>query len=173
MKIVRAPALMLMLLCLGFWYYLVQSTAGLPLRVAVLFAANGRATGWVTRSDHLLLMGTIGIGLPIVLAFVGAVICLVSFVRANRPHPEDERPSVECLPSGAYVFRYLIWLACWVVCFAAALQFFIAQANSSLPANLSVGSLLAIAVSFCAVVVVWCSKLAAALRSLRERGFLP
>jgi len=162
--------MILTLFCLGFGYYLVQSTSGLPPRVAVYFAASGRATGWMNHTDHLLLMTAIGIGMPIVLIFIGAVICIFSCLRAHRPDPAGEPPSTEVLPAGVYIMRYLLWLACWVVCFAAAVQFFILQANSTLPAELSVGSLLAVMVSFCAVAVVWFSKLAAALRNRREHS---
>lgn len=165
--------MILALFCLGFCFYLVQSTSGLPPRVAVHFAANGRATGWMNHTDHLFLMTAIGVGLPMVLAFIGAVICIVSCLRAYRPKPEGQPPSTEILPAGVCIMRYLLWLACWVVGFAAAVQFFIVQANSTLPAELSIGSLLAVTVSFCAVVVVWFSKLAAALRSRREPGFVP
>ena len=165
--------MILILFCLGFWLYLVQSTSGLPLRVAVHFAASGRATGWISRGDHLLLMVALGMGLPVVLAVMGAVVCFLSCLRTNRTSPETEPSAVERLPANFCIFRYLIWLACWVVGFAAGVQNLIVQANSSLPASLPIASLLALVVSFCAVVVVWFSKLLATLRRRREPSSAP
>jgi len=162
------PMMFLALLCLGYWYYLVQSTADLPLRVAIFFGSNGRATGWLTRTDDLHLMEAIGIGLPVVLAAVGMVFCLLSLIGAGLRRLGGSSLSAEHPPTGPFIFRYLLWLGCWVVGFAFAVQYFIAQANSSLPATMPVTSFLAVVVSFCAVVVVWCSKLAATLRDPRS-----
>ncbi len=160
--------MILILCCMGFLFYLFQSMPDLPLRVAVRFAGDGHATGWMKRSEYRYWMTVIGISLPLVLGLLGAVLCWLFSRRAYRESREGQPTPGDLPHAGVYLLRYSLWLGSWVACLIAGIQYFIVAANDNLDAGLSVGSLSAVGVTFLAGVVICIARLAGALRNLRN-----
>jgi hypothetical protein len=70
MKTSRLPAIALGALCLAFVVYLASSAPLLPERVAIHFGAGGHPNRWMTRTSHLVFLGALGLGLPLLFAFI-------------------------------------------------------------------------------------------------------
>ena len=91
MRTLRPPFIVLGVLCVGFLVWIACSAAWLPERVAVHFGSSGEANGWMTRSSHLLFIGALGVGGP--LLFAGLVL-LIGWIPAqfiNVPSPHKSR----------------------------------------------------------------------------------
>lgn len=136
MKSSRVSVFVLAGLCVVFLVYLVLSAPLLPERVATHFGGGGRPNGWMSRSSHLLFLGAIGVGLPLLFAGIARLIKLSPTRFLNIPHREywlsPERRSETC----AYVSRQLLWLACLMVVFFTGIQYLTIQANRMSPVRL-------------------------------------
>ena len=155
MKTLRTPAIVLAALCLSFLVYLAWSAPLLPEQVATHFGSGGQPNGWMSRSMHLLFMGALGVGLPLVSAVLALVVRLVPARFINVPHREywlsPERQSQTC----TYISRQLLWLACLEVVFFAGMQFLIVEANRTAPVQLPIGRFLPMVGGFLVAVAVW------------------
>jgi serine/threonine-protein kinase len=155
MKTLRTPVIVLAAFCLGFLIYLVCSTSLLPERVAIHFGASGQPNGWMSRSTHLLLMGALGMGLPLISVIIALVIRLTPARFINLPNRDywlsPERQSQTCI----YISRQLIWLACLEVVFFAGIQFLIVEANQMAPAQLPMEMFLSLIGGFLVAVALW------------------
>jgi serine/threonine-protein kinase len=155
MKTLRTPAIVLAALCVGFLIYLACSTSLLPERVAIHFGASGQPNGWMSRSTHLVLMGALGMGLPLISVIIALVIRLVPARFINLPNRDywlsPERQSQTCI----YISRQLIWLACLEVVFFAGIQFLIVEANRIAPVQLPMEMFLWLIGGFLVAVALW------------------
>ncbi len=155
MKTLHTPAIVLAALCLSFLVYLAWSAPLLPERVATHFGSGGQPNGWMSRSMHLLFMGALGVGLPLVSAVLALVVRLVPARFINVPHREywlsPERQSQTC----TYISRQLLWLACLEVVFFAGMQFLIVEANRTAPVQLPMERFLPMVGGFLVAVAVW------------------
>jgi uncharacterized membrane protein len=155
MKTLRTPAIVLAALCLGFLIYLTCSTSLLPERVAIHFGAGGQPNGWMSRSTHVVFMGALGMGLPLISVIIAFVIRLVPARFINLPNRDywlsPERQSQTCI----YISRQLIWLACLEVVFFAGIQFLIVEANQMAPVQLPMEMFLPLIGGFLVAVVLW------------------
>jgi uncharacterized membrane protein len=155
MKTLRTPGIVLAALCLGFLVYLVCSASLLPERVAIHFGASGQPNDWMSRSTHLLFMGALSVGLPLVFAVLALVIRLVPARFITLPHREywlsPERQSQTC----TYISHQLLWLACLEVVFFAGIQFLTVEANRMAPVQLPMERFLPIVGGFLVAVALW------------------
>jgi uncharacterized membrane protein len=155
MKVLRTPAIVLAALWLGFLIYLAYSALLLPERVAIHFGADGQPNNWMSRTTHLLFMGALGVGLPLVSAVLALVVRLVPARVVNLPHREywlsPERQSQTC----TYISHQFLWLACLEVVFFAGIQFLIVEANRMTPVRLPTERFLVMVGGFLVAVAVW------------------
>jgi uncharacterized membrane protein len=155
MKQSGPPAIILSLLCLGFLGFLAWSTPQLPERVATHFGLNGTPNGWMTRSSAIVFMGGFGLGLPlfmVVLSWAARFLPVSTFNIPNREYwlaPERRDATY------AFFSRYLLWLACLVVCFMAGLHWLTIQANNSNPVRMPNDLFLTILGGFLVGMAVW------------------
>lgn len=155
MKTLRTPAIVLAALCLGFSVYLACSAPLLPERVAIHFGASGQPNDWMSRSTHLLFMGALGLGLPLVFAVLALVIRLFPARFINLPHREYWLSPERQSQTYTYISRQLLWLACLEVVFFAGIQFLIVDANRMAPVQLSMERFLPMVGGFLVAVALW------------------
>jgi len=119
----------------GFLVWIACSAAWLPERVAVHFGSSGEANGWMTRSSHLLSIGGLGVGVP--LLFAGLVL-LIGWIPAqfiNVPRRDYWLAPEREAETRGLILRGLLWLGCLMVVFFSGIQFLLVQANQVTPAH--------------------------------------
>ena len=120
MKTLRSPFYILTFLYLCFVGYLVFSAWQLPERVASHFGAQGQPDGWMSRSNHLLLMAVFGFAFPL---FLVGLFFVLRFVPEGLNVPDRDywlAPSGELRRSTIFFAKVSGWLA-WL--FALSLEF--------------------------------------------------
>lgn len=136
MKSIRTPAIVLVLLYLGFVGYLVFSASQLPDRVASHFNARGRPDDWMSRADYLRFMAIFGFVFP---AFIVGITSLFRLFPQglNLPHRDYWLAPERRTDTYAYLHRVGLWFACLCLCFVIGLHFLTIQANQAPNAHLS------------------------------------
>jgi hypothetical protein len=135
MRTLRPPSIVLGVLCVGFLVWITCSAAWLPERVAVHFGSGGEANGWMTRSAHLLFIGALGVGVP--LLFAGLVL-LIGWIPAqfiNVPRRDYWLAPEREAETRGLISRGLLWLGCLMVVFFSGIQLLLVQANLVAPAH--------------------------------------
>src|SRR5262245_39910913 len=82
------PLAMLVLLTLGYFGFVFGSVVQLPEQVASHFGVTGEANGWMGRSEYLIFMAAMGVGMAL---FIIAICFLSRFFPAwmvNLPRRE-------------------------------------------------------------------------------------
>jgi uncharacterized membrane protein len=155
MKALRTPAIVLAAFCAGLLIYLACSVPLLPERVATHFGVGGEPNGWMNRSTHLIFVGAVGVGLPLLSIVIALVIRLIPARFVNLPHREywlsPERRSQTCI----YVSQQMLWLGCLEVLFFAGIQYLTIQANSTTPTHLPMDMFLTMVGGFLVAVALW------------------
>ena len=143
MKSPRTPALLLALLYAGFVALVLVSSASLPERTATHFDAAGQPNGWMTRRSHLGFMLVFGGGFPLLLVGICAATRYLPTCLVNIPHRQYWLAPERRAASQRYLVCWSLWLACTAVCFMAAIQLLVVQANRQTPPRLSTPGILA------------------------------
>jgi len=157
MKNLRLPALIMAALVIGFLFLLGASSHILPDRVASHFNAAGQANGWTDRQQFLFLMGGIGLVFPFVFAALFFVICFAPGWLRARPSEDHGNggPGV----TFTYLMRRSFWFASMTLCFIAAVQGLVIEANSATPPRLQTTTLLVVISGFVVGVTFWSGSL--------------
>ena len=130
MKTLRAPALVLGLLYLGFLGSLAFTFTHSPARLATHFAASGQPNGWMSRDSHLWHMLAFGLAFPL---FVPAIIYVSRFLPDglyNIPHRDYWFAPARRSQTLAYLFRHSLWFASLALCFVMGIHFSIIHSNT-------------------------------------------
>ena len=166
MKTLRSPVSILIALCLAFSAFLLGTVPLLPRQVASHFGNTGQANGWMSRSEHLIFIGGLGIGLSFFIALIAWIIGIIPARYFNLPHrdywlsPEHEKST------RMFISTQLIWLACLELLFFAGIQWLMIQANRNIPAVLPSGMFFLMLGLF--LVVVACGTVRFTLRFVRQ-----
>jgi len=166
-NMMRPPAILLGLLCLGFLLFVTSTAYLMPDPVASHFNAHGQPDAWMARSSYVLLMSAMGLALPL---FVTGITYTTRFFpdsTVNLPHKEywlstEQRPLTH-----AYLFEHSMWLASLVVCLMAGAHFLIIQANRNVPAQLPGLAFVVLMAGFLVGVAIWAIAL---VRHFRRPG---
>jgi len=154
MKTSRTPLIILACLYVAFIGYLVFSSGQLPSQVATHFRSNGHPNGWMSRSSHMVLMGVLGLVLPLlIVAVMNAARLFPSALNIPRKQfwlaPERRQETFR------YLSRQALWFACVMVAFILGLQVTLVQANAQTPAQLSMPLHFTLAGGFLAALAIW------------------
>jgi uncharacterized membrane protein len=155
MKEIRAPAILLVLLCLGFLLYVSQTSSALPERMATHFEIDGQPNGWMSRSDYVAFISMFGVGLPL---FVVAVVVLCRFLpdwTVNIPHREYWLSPERRSQTYDFLLARSLWLACPVVGFVGGMHYLTVLANRSVPVHLPGNLLFMMLALFLAILGIW------------------
>jgi uncharacterized membrane protein len=154
MKKVRTPAMIFVVLCLGFIMFLVWSAQLLPERVATHFGMHGLPNGWMSRSWHLWFTGAFGIGISLFIVVLGWFNKFIPQNGINIPNRQywlsPQRRSQTCND----IFCLMLWLACMMIVFFAGIEFVIIKANQTSPVHLPIGFYILVS-GFLVLVLVW------------------
>ena len=86
MTSIRTPAILFILLCLGFLLYVNQTSSLLPEGVGPHFSVDRQPNGWISRSRYEAFISSFGVGLAL---FVVMLWFLAQFLPGwtfNIPH---------------------------------------------------------------------------------------
>ncbi|HEX7860434.1 MAG TPA: DUF1648 domain-containing protein [Verrucomicrobiae bacterium] len=151
----KIPVALLCVLYLIFFGTLASTFSDLPNRVATHFAADGRPNGWMSRETHLLFMLGLATGLPGIVVGLCYVSRFLPVDLLNIPHrgywtaPERRKSTYD------FLFNHSFWFASLAVAFVTGIHLSILNANTKIPAELSMENLLVVAVGFLAGILVW------------------
>ena len=155
MKPIRTPAILLILLCLGFLLYVSQTSSMLPERMASHFGIDGQPNGWMCRSGYVVFISLFGVGLP---AFVAGLVAFCRFLpdwTVNIPHREHWLSPEHRSQTYDYLLARSLWLACLVVGFVGGMHYLTMLANRSVPVHLPGGLLFMMLAIFLAILGIW------------------
>ncbi|PYJ86701.1 MAG: hypothetical protein DME22_04305 [Verrucomicrobia bacterium] len=123
--------------------------------VATHFDLEGRPDIWMDRSTYLFFSMALGIGLPLLLIGLGYFVRFLpvnSIKIPNRNYwlaPERREVTFD------FLFRHLLWLACFEAIFMIGVHLLIAHANRQVPPHLSLLLFWGVFGSGLTFVVIW------------------
>ena len=151
----RIGLLALACLLAAFVAFVAHSSQQLPDRVATHFDARGKPNGWMTRAQHVKFTIGLGVGTPVFVLGVFALVTKLNGWGLNIPHkafwlaPERQQATYDFLQ------QHSLWLAGLMIIFHGALFESIAIANARQPVLLSSTSALGLIGCFLALLAVW------------------
>jgi uncharacterized membrane protein len=127
----------------------------LPERTATHFNLEGKADGWMPRTQHLWLMTATGVGMPLLMLAALSAIRLVPAKLVNMPHrdywlAEERRGSTY-----AWFTRAGLWLGCSTTLGMGTLHELILRANEKSPPTLESGPVMVMATAMLACVLAF------------------
>jgi uncharacterized membrane protein len=159
MKSNRA-ALLLFCVLLGIFIAVLLGTSSLlPERVATHFDAAGNPNGWMTRNGAIIVMGVVGLLLPLFIVSTGWLLRILPTSLINLPHKEYWLAPEHREETSRWLTQFFVWVGCLLVVFLTALHLMVVAANRSpAPRLSSVGiySAMAVFISLIALAAVKC-----------------
>jgi uncharacterized membrane protein len=134
---------------------LATSSSRLPLRVASHFDAAGIANGYMPRSDYVLFMAAISLGIPVLLVLVTVLLPFLAPTRLRIPSrdywiaPERRTQTLTTLATGGLV------MSCIVAAFMVAVQLLVLQANAWTPPRMDIAILYAMLAVLVVTILFW------------------
>ena len=153
MKALRTPIVIVAALCLGYSVFLAYSAPLLPERVAH-FGISGQSNIWMSRSEHLLFVGGLGVGLALLFVIFALVMRLIPTRFIYFPHRDFWLAPEHETQTRAFISRRLLWLACLLILFFFGVQYFEIEGNRVTLAHWPVGGFLLIG-AFLVGVILW------------------
>jgi serine/threonine-protein kinase len=164
----RAPSrlglLLLAFLLAGFVAFIGHSSKQLPDRVATHFDLHGKPNGWMTRAQHVKFSVGVGVGTPVLVVGVFALVRKTKGWGLNIPNkafwlaPERQQTTF------AFLRRHGYWLAGSLVIFHAGLFESVVLANSRTPAYLAPTHVAWLTGGFLVFLAIWIAVLFARFR---------
>jgi len=155
MKKLRAPALVLTALCLGFLIFLGCSKTLLPERMASHFGGHGEANGWMSRTGDLFILGVTGVGLPLLFVILALVTPLIPPRFVNLPHREYWLSPAHRAETSTFITRQMLWMGCLMVLFLAGIHYLTIEANRLTPVHLPMNLFLTMLGGFLVALAAW------------------
>ncbi|MGB8170184.1 MAG: DUF1648 domain-containing protein [Chthoniobacteraceae bacterium] len=159
MKNSRIGPLFLAFLLAAFVAFVAYSSKELPDRVATHFDLHGKANGWMTRAQHLKFTIGVGVGTPLFILGVFALVAKMKGWGLNIPNKDYWLAPEQQEQTYAFLQRHGMWLACLMVVFHAGMFESVVLANSQAPAFLSPAHVAWLTGGFIALLVVWIAML--------------
>jgi hypothetical protein len=151
----RTAWLALFCVLAGFMAYVGLKSRELPERVATHFNLEGRADGWMTRAKHRQFSLAAGVGSPLFVVGVFALIRLMGGAGLNVPNKQFWLAPERRDETFGYIERRGIWLAVLTAGFHGGLFYTVIDANSRRPPFMPMWEIGTVAGLFLATVAVW------------------
>ncbi len=149
------PLLVLAALCVGFVADVLLTANQLPARLATHFGADGLPNGWMTRSGHVRFTLGFGLGLPVFILALAAVITRLGGKGLNIPHRDYWLAPERRAQTLAAMQRMLVWFSCLLVGFFTLIHHSILLANAQTPVRLSSDNLWMVLAPFVTAIGTW------------------
>lgn len=139
----------------AFVAFVAHSSKQLPDRVATHFDTHGRPNGWMTRAQHVKFSIGAGVGTPLLIVGIFALVRKLKGWGLNVPNkafwlaPERQQATFDFLQ------RQGFWLAGLIVLFHGALFQSVVIANSHVPPTLPASHVAWISGGFLVLVSAW------------------
>ena len=149
------PAFVMSLLLGVNGLVLATSSSRLPLRVASHFDAEGIANGFMPRSDYVMFMAAISLGIPVLLVLVTVLLPFLAPTRLRIPSrdywiaPERRAQTQATIATGGLV------MSCIVATFMVGVQLLVLQANARTPPQMDIAILYAMLALLVATILFW------------------
>lgn len=153
MKYIAAFVMSLLLAANGL--VLATSSSRLPLRVASHFDAAGTANGFMPRSEYVMFMAVISLGIPVLLVLVTVMLPFLAPSRLRIPSreywiaPERLAQTQTTLATGGLV------MSCIVAAFMVGVQLLVLQANARTPPQMDLAILYAMLALLVIAILFW------------------
>lgn len=154
-------------LCLGFIGLVAGSTGALPEKVASHFDISGRADGWMARSNYLLFIGFMGIGIALFTAGLCYVTRFFPDWMINLPHKEYWMAPDRREETNDFLLTHGIWLSCLILAHFSGLHVLTIAANQRQPPSMPDTALWSVTAGFLVLLTVWILTL---LRRFRKKA---
>ncbi|MCE9608772.1 MAG: DUF1648 domain-containing protein [Chthoniobacter sp.] len=149
------PLLALATLILGFATDVLLTAHQLPVQLATHFGTDGQANGWMARAGHVRFMLGIGLGVPLSIVLIIAIVSRLGGAGLNIPNRQYWLAPERRAQTLAFVQRQMVWFACLLVLFFVMIHHLILWANAHTPAMLSPSGLWIPIALFLAAIVAW------------------
>lgn len=154
-KMVRHPAIIFVLLLIGYVIFISCTVPLLPQRVASHFDIHGQPNGWMSRSSAAILQGVVGLALPLIIVAGFGAARFASAQKINMPRKDfwfaPERREETC----AYLLRQGLWLASMEVGLQCAVWYQLVESNDMKMPQLSTFGFLATLGIFGIAMIIW------------------
>jgi uncharacterized membrane protein len=153
MKYIAAFVMSLLLSANGL--VLANSSSRLPASVASHFDAAGIANGFMPRSEYVMFMAAISLGIPVLLVLVTVMLPFLAPSRLRIPSrdywiaPERRVQTVTTIATGGLV------MSCIVAAFMVGVQLLVLQANARTPPQMDIAILYAMGALLVVVILFW------------------
>ena len=149
------PLLVLAAVMLGLVADVLLTTQHLPARLATHFGADGQANGWMTKVGHVRFVFGLGLGVPLFVLLVVAVVSRLGGAGLNIPNRQYWLAPERRVQTLAYMQRRMVWFACLLVLDFAMIHHLILHANTRTPVALEGAELWLPITIILAAIVVW------------------
>lgn len=146
---------LLVVLFVVFGASLLASIPMLPDRMATHFDGNGDPNGWMTRSEHIVIMGFLGAFMPLFIMMVCWTARYLAASSVNIPHRDYWMAEERRIESTEFIFEHSVWLACLFVAFVTGLHWCVVFSNRLQPVRLPLEWVLSDAGLFLVGITAW------------------
>lgn len=160
----RLGTLLLLLLLLVLAAFVGVTSSTLPPIVASHFASGGTVNGYMPRGVYTVLLLTLIVGVPLLLALLPAAVAGSGGKNLNIPNRDFWLAPQRRERTLAFIRVHGLWFAAAVAIFMAYVHWLVLQANELRPPHLSVIGLTSGLMVFLLILVVWLVVLVAHFR---------
>lgn len=162
----RFPHVLFVLILAIAAIILVTTTTGqLPAQVASHFAGAGSANGWMGRSNYLVFMLALGIGMPVLVVVVVGALPRMMVGSINIPNRDLWLTPKRRDETLRYLSAHACWLGCLLAAFITGVHIVLLRANATQPAQLPGTMFFSVLVTFLIGLVLWIVALHARFRN--------
>jgi hypothetical protein len=146
---------LLFLVLIGTASFVLFSGQSLPPVVASHFAAGGNANGFTPRHEYLVLMASISVGIPLLLAFCNGVLRFVPPSMVNLPNRDYWLSPERAEETFAFLRNHGIYLSALIALFLCFIHWEVLRANELQPPHLSLSLFIPGLACFLLAIAIW------------------
>jgi uncharacterized membrane protein len=166
MKPKKVAGITFAMFAIAFVGYLLSTGATLPPLSATHFDWHGQPNGWMSRTSYLIILGSIGLGAPLLVIGLSFAVRFFPTWTVNIPHRDFWLAPERQTQTFDFLLRWALWFGCLLLAFLAAIHHLVVQANGRTPVTMPSG-IGVISIVFALALLLWTAAL---LRRFRENN---
>jgi len=139
---------------IAFLAYLALTAPALPARMATHFDWGGQPNDWMSRGDYLLVFGSLGLGVAILIVGLCFALRFVPKWTINIPRRDYWLAPERRTQTFDYLLNWALWFGCLLLAFLTAVHHLVVEANRQIPVVLP-SSIGLISLIFVGGVLTW------------------